>query len=51
MLNNVGMGFDRLVLRSMHLRMPLSFGDTAHDTPTLDEVLAETTIDRAPHAA
>ena len=45
MLNNVGMGFDRLVLRSMHLRMPPSFGDTARDTPTLDEVLAETAVD------
>ena len=45
MLNNVGREFDRLVLRSMHRRMPPSFRDIAHDTPTLDEVLAQTSID------
>lgn len=45
MLNNVGMGVDRLVLRSMHMRMPASFHQIDGGTPTLDEVLAETTVD------
>ncbi len=45
MFGNVAVGFDRLVLRSMHLRMPASFQQIDHNTPALDEVLAQTAVD------
>lgn len=45
MLNNFSMALDRLALRSMHARVPRSFRQIDRDTPSLDEVLAETLVD------
>lgn len=45
-LDTVATRIDRMVLYSMHRRMPDSFRQIDRDTPTFDEVLAETTIDQ-----
>lgn len=45
MWNSVATEIDRLVLRSMHRRMPASFRQIGGDTPAFEEVLAETAVD------
>jgi hypothetical protein len=45
MFDTVATGFDRLVLRSMHYRMPASFRQIDSDPPVFDDVLAETAVD------
>ncbi len=44
-LDTLATEIDRLVLRSMHWRMPASFRQIGDDLPTFDEVLAETAVD------
>ncbi len=45
MWDSVATEIDRWVLRSMHHRMPASFRDIRTDSPTFDDVLAETAVD------
>lgn len=45
MWDSVAIEIDRLVLRSMHHRMPASFRDIRADSPGFDDVLAETAVD------
>ena len=45
MFNSAAKGIDRLVLQSMHLRMPESFRIIGQDTPAFDDVLVETAVD------
>lgn len=45
MLDSVGTRIDRLVMRSMHRRMPASFRELQSGQPSFDEVLAETAVD------
>jgi len=46
MLNSAAKSIDRLVLQSMHRRMPESFRQISRETPAFDDVLAETAIDQ-----
>ena len=45
MRNPVATGLDRVVLYSMHRRMPASFSAVGDDRPSFDEVLADTAVD------